>query len=67
MDPHLENRKSTGRVLGKTVRFANSHFQFWDGEAPDPPQYFAAPIQMMQAAMSPDYAEFGPILVDPSS
>ncbi|KAK3944262.1 hypothetical protein QBC46DRAFT_361214 [Diplogelasinospora grovesii] len=46
---------------------------FWDDEAPEPPHYFAAQrecqnaalFQLMQAAVGPDYAELGPILVDP--
>lgn len=47
---------------------------FWDTQAPKPPHYFAAQrecqnaalFQMMQAALSEDNAELGPVLVDPS-
>ncbi|KAI9163408.1 hypothetical protein HJFPF1_05019 [Paramyrothecium foliicola] len=50
------------------------HCQLWDTEAPEPPHYFAAQrecqnaalFQMMQAAVSKQEADLGPILVDPS-
>jgi len=46
---------------------------FWDTEPPEPPHYFAAQrecqnaalLQMIQAAVSEEYAEMGPILVAP--
>lgn len=48
-------------------------FQFRDKEGPEPPHYFAAQqecqnaalFQLMRAALSPDYADLGPVLVDP--